>query len=95
MAKVKQKVYLMTEQQRDALLNYLLNQPYREVAGGVQFLTNAPSTVLNLEVPEEGNANVSAEQETKSEAEASQEQNTNFATVQSAPEEELAVLSAV
>ena len=36
MAKVKQKVYLMTEQQRDALLNYLLNQPYREVAGGVQ-----------------------------------------------------------
>jgi len=95
MAKVKQKVYLMTEQQRDALLNYLLNQPYREVAGGVQFLTNAPTTVLNLEVPEEGSANVSAEKETKSESEAPQEQNTNFATVQSAPEEELAVLSPV
>ena len=95
MAKVKQKVYLMTEQQRDALLNYLLNQPYREVAGGVQFLTNAPSTVLNLDVPEEGNANVSAEQGNKSEEETLQQQNSNFATIQSAPEEELAVLSPV
>lgn len=93
MAKVKQKVYLMTEQQRDALLNYLLNQPYREVAGGVQFLTNAPTTVLNLEVPEEGNANVSAEKETKSEAETTQEQNMKFATIPSSPEEEFAVLS--
>ena len=95
MSKVKQKVYLMTEQQRDALLNYLLNQPYREVAGGVQFLTNAPSTVLNLDVPEEGNANVSAEKSTKSEADNNQEQNADFATIQSAPEEELAVLSPV
>lgn len=91
MAKVKQKVYLMTEQQRDALLNYLLNQPYREVAGGVQFLTNAPTTVLNLEVPEEGDANVSAEKE----AEATQEQEMKFATIPSAPEEEFAVLNPV
>ena len=53
MAKVQQKVYLLSEQQREALLNYLSSRPYREVAGGVQFLTNAPTTVLNLEVPEE------------------------------------------
>lgn len=83
----------MTEQQRDALLNYLLNQPYREVAGGVQFLTNAPSTILNLEVPEEGNADISAEKEIKSEAEVSQEQNIKFATIPSSPEEEFAALS--
>ena len=72
MAKVKQKVYLVSEQQRDALLDYLLNRPYREVAGGVQLLTNAPTTVLNLEVPEESigmpeqqESSVSEEQESK------------------------------
>ncbi|NJO28586.1 MAG: hypothetical protein HC874_14350 [Richelia sp. SL_2_1] len=83
----------MTEQQRDALLNYLLNQPYREVAGGVQFLTNAPTTVLNLEVPEEGAVNVSAEKETNKDAEATQGQEMRFATIPSAPEKEFAVLS--
>jgi secreted PhoX family phosphatase len=53
MATVKQKVYLITEQQREGLLNYLLNRPYREVAAGVQFLTDAPTTILNVELPEE------------------------------------------
>ncbi len=53
MATVEQKVYLITEEQRDGLMNYLMNRPYREVANGVQFLTNAPSTILNVELPEE------------------------------------------
>ncbi|MBD2451549.1 hypothetical protein H6G76_31420 [Nostoc sp. FACHB-152] len=52
MTTVQQKAYLLTEQQRDALLNYLLDRPYREVAAGVEFLKNAPSTILNIEVPE-------------------------------------------
>lgn len=53
MAKVKQKVYLISEQQRNALLNYLLSRPYREVAGGVEFLKDAPTTMLNIEVPDD------------------------------------------
>lgn len=53
MTQVQQKVYLLTEQQRDALLNYLLNRPYREVAAGVEFLNNAPTTMLNIEIPDE------------------------------------------
>jgi len=69
MAKVKQKVYIVTEQQRDALLNYLLNRPYREVASGVQFLTNAPTTVLNVDVPEEESTSLSAEQPSKTDNE--------------------------
>lgn len=59
---VQQKVYLITEQQREALLNYFFNRPYREVAGGVEFLTKAPTTVLNVEVPEESER-MSQEQE--------------------------------
>jgi len=31
MAKVQQTVYLITEQQREALINYLQNRPFREV----------------------------------------------------------------
>ncbi|BDI15153.1 hypothetical protein ANSO36C_09550 [Nostoc cf. commune SO-36] len=69
MTKVKQKVYLITEQQRDALLNYLLNRPYREVASGVQFLTNAPTTVLNVDVPEEESTDISVEQPYKTDNE--------------------------
>lgn len=60
--KVQQKVYFISEEQRDALLNYLLNRPYREVANGVQFLTDAPTTILNVEVPEEKSASISAEE---------------------------------
>lgn len=66
MATVKQKVYLITEQQREGLLNYLLNRPYREVAAGVQFLTDAPTTILNVELPEEESANLDAEEASKS-----------------------------
>ena len=54
MAKVKQTVYLITEQQRDAIVSYLQNRPYREVASGIQFLVNAPTAVLNVDTPEEG-----------------------------------------
>ncbi|WP_017653011.1 hypothetical protein [Fortiea contorta] len=66
MPTVQQKVYLITEQQHEGLMNYLLNRPYREVAAGVQFLTNAPTTILNVEVPEEKLANPDAEQASQS-----------------------------
>jgi hypothetical protein len=56
MAKVKQTVYLITEQQRDAIIGYLQNRPYREVASGIQFLMNAPTAVLNVDMPEDGQA---------------------------------------
>ncbi|GJD18426.1 hypothetical protein RIVM261_033820 [Rivularia sp. IAM M-261] len=83
MTKVKQKVYLISEQQRDALLNYLLNRPYREVAGGVQFLTNAPTTVLNLEVPEEESIGMQEPEESS----VSEEQSSKLEMVPSAPEQ--------
>ncbi|BDA75221.1 hypothetical protein CAL7716_093870 [Calothrix sp. PCC 7716] len=83
MAKVKQKVYLVSEQQRDALLNYLLNRPYREVAGGVQFLTNAPTTVLNLEVPEEESLGMSEPQQSP----VSEEQEPKLEMAPTAPEQ--------
>jgi hypothetical protein len=57
MAKVKRTVYLITEQQRDALISYLQNRPFREVAAGIQFLTNAPTAVLNVDVPDEEQTN--------------------------------------
>lgn len=89
MAQVQQKVYLVTEQQRDALLNYLLNRPYREVANGVQFLNNAPTTILNLEVPDEQLASMAAEQESKSPRNIEEVK----VEVVNAPTEELAVFS--
>ncbi len=89
MTKVKQKVYLVTEQQRDALLNYLLNRPYREVAGGVQFLSNAPTTVLDLEVAEDESVSMPSEQEPKAEAYKAQLE------ASTTPAEEFAVLSRV
>ena len=82
MTKVKQKVYLISEQQRDALLNYLLNRPYREVAGGVQFLTNAPTTVLNIETPEEESIGMQEQEESS----AIEEQTSKLEMVPSAPE---------
>lgn len=53
MTTVKQTVHLITEQQREGLLKYLLNRPYREVAGAIEFLAKAPKTEINLEVPDE------------------------------------------
>ncbi|MDH6098926.1 hypothetical protein NWP21_08750 [Anabaenopsis sp. FSS-46] len=53
MPQIQKKVYLITQEQRDALLNYLLNRPYREVATGVEFLNNAPTTMVNLQVTNE------------------------------------------
>ncbi len=69
MAMVKQKVYLITEEQRDGLMNYLMNRPYHEVANGVQFLTNAPTTILNVELPEEESASLDVEQVSKPDVE--------------------------
>ncbi len=65
MVKVKQKVYLITEQQRNGLLNYLLNRPYREVAGAIQLLAKAPTTEINLEVPDEQSEDMVTQEESK------------------------------
>lgn len=65
MARVEQPIYCITEQQRNALLKYLLDRPYREVAVAVQFLTNAPNAVVNVEVPDEVAAKKPDEQEPK------------------------------
>lgn len=53
MTTVKRTVFLISEQQRNALLNYLQDRPYREVATGIQFLLNAPTATLNVDAPEE------------------------------------------
>jgi len=66
MPQIQKKVYLITQEQRDALLNYLLNRPYREVATGVEFLNNAPSTMINLQVPDEQLESISGETQPES-----------------------------
>ena len=53
MSKVERTVYLVSEQQREALLSYLQNRPYREVAAGIQFLVNAPTASVNVDMPDE------------------------------------------
>jgi hypothetical protein len=53
MTTAKRTVFLISEQQRNALLNYLQDRPYREVATGIQFLLNAPTATLNVDAPEE------------------------------------------
>jgi hypothetical protein len=45
----QQKVYLLTEVQRDALLSYLQERPYKEVAAGIEFLLNATTAMLNVQ----------------------------------------------
>jgi hypothetical protein len=64
MNKVKQTVFLITDRQRDGLIGYLQNRPYGEVAGAIQFLTNAPSAVLNVDVPDEESESPSAQSTT-------------------------------
>jgi hypothetical protein len=45
----QQKVYLLTEAQRDALLSYLQERPYKEVAAGIEFLLNATTAMLSVQ----------------------------------------------
>lgn len=52
METVKRSVYLVSEQQRNALLNYLKERPYQEVASGIQMLLNAPTAQVDVEIPE-------------------------------------------
>jgi hypothetical protein len=53
MTTVKRTVFLISEQQRNALLSYLQDRPYREVAAGIQFLLDAPTAALNVDAPED------------------------------------------
>lgn len=52
MATLKRSVYLLSEQQRNALLSYLQNRPYREVASGIEMLMKAPTAKVDVEIPE-------------------------------------------
>jgi hypothetical protein len=63
MAKVERTVYLISEQQREALVGYLQNRPYREVAAGIQFLVNAPTASVNVDLPEDSAMELPAEAE--------------------------------
>jgi hypothetical protein len=53
MTTTKRTVYLISEQQRNALLNYLQDRPYREVAMGIQLLLNAPTAKVDVELPDD------------------------------------------
>lgn len=67
MATIKRPVYLISEQQRHALLSYLKERPYREVASGIQFLLNAPTAKVDVELPEDASASMAESEETDSE----------------------------
>lgn len=67
MATIKRPVYLISEQQRHALLSYLKERPYREVASGIQFLLNAPTAKVDVEMPEDAAAEMAEAGESGSE----------------------------
>jgi hypothetical protein len=56
MTTTKRTVYLISEQQRNALLNYLQDRPYREVAAGIQLLLNAPTAKIDVDLPDDAPA---------------------------------------
>jgi hypothetical protein len=60
MTTTQRTVYLIAEQQRNALLNYLQDRPYREVAGGIQLLLNAPTAKIDVEMPDSPLAGISS-----------------------------------
>ena len=62
----QQKVYLLTEVQRDALLSYLQERPYKEVAAGVEFLLNATTAMLNVQAESAEETPKSAEETSES-----------------------------
>lgn len=90
MTMVKQTVHLITEQQREGLLKYLLNRPYREVAGAVEVLAKAPKTEINLEVPDEQSEDIVAQDESKVNTDTPEEANLE---VVNSSTEELSVFS--
>lgn len=73
MTTVKRPVYLISEQQRHALLNYLKDRPYREVASGIQFLMNAPTAQVDVELPEESNIKMSETESSEAKTEHQEE----------------------
>lgn len=45
----EQKVFFILEVQRNSLIGYLQERPYKEVARGIEFLTNAPTALLQVQ----------------------------------------------
>jgi hypothetical protein len=52
---------LISMQQRTALIEYLAKQPYEDVATGIEFLRNAPTVNVTLNVSENADTGSAAE----------------------------------
>jgi len=50
---------LITQVQRNALIEYLSKQPYQEVAAGINFLRDAPLVNANLVLDDKQDATIS------------------------------------
>jgi hypothetical protein len=53
------EMVLITQVQRNALIEYLSKQPYQEVAAGINFLRDAPLVNVNLALDDKQDATIS------------------------------------
>ena len=53
------EMVLITQVQRNALIEYLSKQPYQEVAAGINFLRDAPLVNVNLVLDDKQNSTIS------------------------------------
>jgi hypothetical protein len=53
------EMVLITQVQRNALIEYLSKQPYQEVAAGINFLRDAPLVNANLVLDDKQDATIS------------------------------------
>ena len=53
------EMVLITQVQRNALIEYLSKQPYQEVAAGINFLRDAPLVNVNLVLDDKQDATIS------------------------------------
>ena len=52
------EMVLITQVQRNALIEYLSKQPYQEVAAGINFLRDAPLVNVNLVLDDKQDATI-------------------------------------
>ena len=53
------EMVLITQVQRNALIEYLSKQPYQDVAAGINFLRDAPLVNVNLVLDDKQDATIS------------------------------------
>jgi len=53
------EMVLITQVQRNALIEYLSKQPYQEIAAGINFLRDAPLVNVNLVLDDKQDATIS------------------------------------